>query len=198
MRQDLCHSIFVKLPQELIRKTNKLQIGDVDGDGQDEVAEHSQFSTTCGCSTTTATATTATMTDIVTTTATVTDSTNATFDDSTTATTDSESMSTTTTSDIDTTTTSDITSSPTTADNNTSSTSQSDITTSDVEPAATCAEGESFTINSTVLPDLNGCYFDTGTLIEGEIVYTESGNRFTDQNMVHASTDVSVNPKDIF
>lgn len=177
---------FVKLPLELIRKTNQLQIGDVDGDGQVDITTSSQFSTTCGCS-----ITTATTTDID-----IGNSTTTSDTDSTYATITSSDTTTTTTSDID-------TSSPTTTENNTTSTSQSDATITDVEPAVSCAEGESFTINSTVLQDLNGCYITTNTFKEGEIVYTESGNLNSGQNFVNAddigddSDEVSANPEDI-
>ncbi|CAM9997776.1 unnamed protein product, partial [Ascophyllum nodosum] len=91
---------------------------------------------------------------------------------------------TTTTTDIgtETTTTTNIgTETTTTTDTGTETTSTPETTNS-----ATCNEGESLTITSTVFPEVVGCYSGTGTLNENEVVYTETGTTDDGQNGVVA------------
>ena len=85
------------------------------------------------------------------------------------------------------------------------------VTTTDIDPettsttesgSAACNDGGSFTITSTVLPDVDGCYSDTGDVSENEAVYSETGTDNLGQNAVVAvnfgddsAQDVSAKPE---
>ena len=49
-----------------------------------------------------------------------------------------------------------------------------------------CAEGESFAIASTLLPEVAGCYTATNTEVNDEVFYTETGDVGSGQNIVQA------------
>ena len=137
--------------------------GDVDGDGEPEFPTSSQFSTSCGCSTSTVSTT-----DIGT-----------------------ESTTTTTTTDIgtETTNTTDI-------GIETTTTTDIGIETTTESGSATCDEGESFAITSTLLPDVAGCYTDTSIEANDEVFYTETGTVGPGQNIVQAF-EFEVNASDV-
>ena len=126
------------------------ETGDVDGDGEPEFPTSSQFSTSCGCSTSTVSTT-----DIGTETTNTTDI----------------GIETTTTTDIGTETTTE-------------------------SGSATCDEGESFAITSTLLPDVAGCYTDTSIEANDEVFYTETGTVGPGQNIVQAF-EFEVNASDV-
>ena len=137
------------------------ETGDVDGDGEPDFPTSSQFSTSCGCST------------------------------STVSTTDIGTESTTTTTDIgtETTNTTDIgIETTTTTDIGTETTTESG--------SATCDEGESFAITSTLLSDVAGCYTDTSIEANAEVFYTETGTVGPGQNIVQAF-EFEVNASDV-
>lgn len=46
--------------------------------------------------------------------------------------------------------------------------------------------GESFTITASAAPDIEGCYLDTGYLLEEEVIYTQSGTDALGQVWVFA------------
>ena len=118
------------------------ETGDVDGDGELEFPTSSQFSTSCGCSTTTVSTT-----DIGT--------------------------ETTTTTEIgtETTTTTDISTETTTT---------------------SCAEGDPFTISSSVFPSLEGCVLYSGFVAaDGNLVYNSSSAAIISVSSSTTTTDGS-------
>ena len=60
-----------------------------------------------------------------------------------------------------------------------------ETTTSDTDPSL-CEEGQSFTIVSTVVPEVAGCYSDTGLLSYDEVYYSETGTTDFRQNLIIA------------
>lgn len=42
--------------------------------------------------------------------------------------------------------------------------------------ASACGEGDSFSVVTETLPGAEGCYFDTGSTSNDQIIYTTSGN----------------------
>ena len=49
-----------------------------------------------------------------------------------------------------------------------------------------CAAGNPFTVVSTIVPEVAGCYSDTGSTNENEVYYSETGTTDTPQNIVGA------------
>ncbi|CAM9997708.1 unnamed protein product, partial [Ascophyllum nodosum] len=127
-------------------------ICDLDGDGQADFPTSSQFSTSCGCSTTTVSTT-----DIGT--------------------------ETTTTTDIGTETT-------TTTDIGTETTTTTDIGTETT--TTSCAEGDLFTIISSVFPSLEGCVLYSGFVTtDGNLVYNSSSAAIFSVSSSTTTTDGS-------
>lgn len=48
-------------------------------------------------------------------------------------------------------------------------------TPSPVSSTATCTEGDSFRISSPAIPEVEGCYYDSGHIVNGVVLYTVTG-----------------------
>ncbi|CAN0404328.1 unnamed protein product, partial [Ascophyllum nodosum] len=78
----------------------------------------------------------------------------------------------------------------TTTDSATVTTTPTDIVTNATSTTDTsvtpCTAGESFTVVSTIVPEVAGCYSDTGSTNENEVYYSETGTTDAQQNVVGA------------
>ena len=58
--------------------------------------------------------------------------------------------------------------------------------TGDTPVASTCDDGESFTVTSSFVPEVAGCYSDTGIDVEGAALYSETGTDNLQQIFVYS------------